>query len=155
MGNILVELSRVDIPMAGDTFAEWHTYEIDWQQDVITWSVDGLLGRVLHKSDTWNAVKEQFDYPQTPVRVRLSIWPGGLATNGAATIAWAGGLIDWNDEDIQNYGYYHAQVSEITIECYNPPSGANISGNTSYVYNSGSGLEDSVAITDEGTSIAP
>ena len=77
-----------------------------------------------------------------------------FATNGAATIAWAGGSIDWDGEDIQEYGYYYAQVSKVTIDCYSPPSGANITGNTSYVYESGSGLEDSVAITDKGTSIA-
>ena len=155
MGNGLIVFGQANITLPVDTFEEFQTYEIDWQPDMITWSVNGVPGRTLLKSETWNALKEQFDYPQTPALIQLSIWPGGLATNGAATIAWAGGLIDWDGEDIQEYGYYYAQISEITIDCYSPPSGANITGNTSYVYDSGSGLEDSVAITDEGTSIAP
>lgn len=70
-----------------DTYNNFHTYEIDWTPDQISWLVDGQVGRTKKRADTWNATTNQWDFPQTPARVQLSIWPGGLATNAAGTIA--------------------------------------------------------------------
>jgi len=117
-----------------DTFSDFHTYEIDWQYDSITWSVDGQVGRVKYRNETYNATTGNYEFPQTPSRVQLSLWPGGLATNGKGTIEWSGGLIDWDSEDIQKYGYYYAVVKDVTVECYNPPPNANVQGKNSYIY---------------------
>merc|ERR1712098_962429 len=89
-----------------DTFDNYHTYEINWTPDIVEWIIDGQVGRTLKKSDTWNATANQWKYPQTPARVQLSLWPGGLPTNGKGTIDWAGGLVDFdNNVDIKNNGY--------------------------------------------------
>jgi len=78
----------------------------------------------------------------------LSLWPAGLAKNGQGTVEWAGGLIDWNSQYMQN-GYYYAQVWDVTVDCYDPPSGANITGSKSYVYNGNAGTNNTVAMTDD------
>lgn len=139
--------------MQSDTYSNYHTYEVDWTPDTVTWSIDGQVGRVLKKSDTWNKTCNCYNYPQTPARVQLSLWPGGLSTNAPGTIAWAGGEIDWNSQDIKDNGYYYVTFKEVKIECYNPPSGAKKegSGSKSYIYNNAAGLESNVVMTDEKT----
>ncbi|KAI9672316.1 MAG: hypothetical protein M1817_003338 [Caeruleum heppii] len=135
-----------------NTFESFHTYTIDWQPDSITWSVDGQVGRVLKRDDTFNTTSNRYDYPQTPSRVQLSLWPAGLPTNGEGTIEWAGGLIDFeNSEDIKNNGYYYAAVSEVTIDCYDPPSNVKKSGSKSYIFTNDAGTQDAVEITDKPT----
>jgi beta-glucanase (GH16 family) len=131
-----------------DTRQNVHTYEIDWQPDTTTWSIDGQVMRTLKKSDTWNETSKTYNYPQTPSRVQLSLWPAGLPSNGEGTIEWAGGLVDWDSSYMQN-GYYYAMVSDVTVECYNPPSGAG-SGDA-YYYTSIAGTEGDVKIGNNNT----
>ncbi|KAK3078413.1 hypothetical protein LTS18_007572, partial [Coniosporium uncinatum] len=118
-----------------------HTYTIDWQPDTITWSIDGNVQRTLKRDDTWNSTSNRWDYPQTPSRVMLSLWPAGLPSNGQGTIEWAGGLVDWNSPYMQN-GYYYARVTDVNVECYDPPQGANVQGSKSYVYTNVAGTND-------------
>jgi len=134
-----------------DTFDNWHTYEIDWNPDTVTWTIDGNSVRTLKRSDTWNATANRYDYPQTPSRVQLSLWPAGLPTNGEGTIAWAGGVIDWNSEDIKQHGYYYATFGEVDIQCYDPPSGANVQGSNSYVFTDVAATNNTVEITNNST----
>jgi hypothetical protein len=134
-----------------DTFNNYHTYTIDWTPEQITWSIDGQVGRVKKRSDTWNSTTNRYDYPQSPARVQLSLWPGGLPSNGEGTINWAGGLVDWNGEDIQNNQYYYASIKDVSMECYDPPSGTKRSGSTSYVVTKEPGTQDTWEITDNPT----
>lgn len=134
-----------------DTFENWHTYEIDWQPDTITWSVDGNVVRTLDKATTFNSSTNQYNYPQTPARVQLSLWPAGLPSNGAGTISWGGGLVDWDSTDIKNNGYYYAQFQEVTVECYNPPPGVQQTGTKSYIYTGEAGTNNTVEITNKNT----
>lgn len=134
-----------------DTFNTYHTYEIDWKPDSMSWSIDGNVMRTVNRNDTWNATTNQWNYPQTPARIQLSLWPAGLSTNAPGTVAWAGGLVNWNAPDVQNAGYFYAMVNDVNIECYNPPSGALIQGNKSYIYNNNSGLNNTVVTTDKDT----
>ncbi|TVY23545.1 putative glycosidase [Lachnellula hyalina] len=127
-----------------DTFNNYHTYEIDWTPDQITWKVDSQEGRTLKRADTWNASTNQWMYPQTPARVQLSLWPGGLASNGQGTIDWAGGLVDWNAADIKNNGYYYATFQSVTVDCFNATSAPGTNDETSYTYNSLAGTNDTV-----------
>lgn len=127
-----------------DTFNNYHTYEVDWTPDTITWLVDGQVGRTKKRSDTWNATSNQWDFPQTPARVQLSLWPAGLASNGQGTVDWAGGLVDWNSADIQNNGYYYASFESVTISCYNGSSGVGTNTGKSYTYSSVAGTNDTV-----------
>ncbi|KAI9704991.1 MAG: hypothetical protein M1836_006771 [Candelina mexicana] len=134
-----------------DTYNNEHTYEIDWTPEKITWSIDGKQLRSQTKAETWNATSNQYHYPQTPARIQLSLWPAGGASNAKGTVDWAGGQIDWNSQDMQKYHYYYALVSDVNVQCYNPPSGANVSGKTSYVYTGPAGTNDTVSTTDKQT----
>lgn len=136
-----------------DTFENYHTYTIDWTPDEIKWSIDGQVARTLKKSDSWNATANRFDYPQTPARLQLSLWPGGLPTNGEGTINWAGGLVDWNSPDIQDTRYYYAQVKDVSIKCYDPPSKTKKSGSQVYIYTDEAGTQDTVEITNKRTTL--
>ncbi|KAF7512639.1 hypothetical protein GJ744_000900 [Endocarpon pusillum] len=127
-----------------------HEYEIDWTPDHITWSIDGKQVRTKQKSDTWNATSNRYDYPQTPARVQLSLWPAGLPTNGEGTISWGGGLVDWNSKYVTN-GYYYATFSEVKMQCYNPPSGAKVQGSVSYTYDNVAATNDTVVTGNKPT----
>ena len=45
----------------GSTYDEYHTYDIDWTPDSITWHVDGQPIRTKYKKDTWNEDVRVFD----------------------------------------------------------------------------------------------
>jgi hypothetical protein len=125
-----------------------HTYTIDWTPDSLSWLIDGKVMRTKNRNETWNATSNRYDYPQTPARVMLSLWPAGLQSNGEGTIQWAGGLIDWNSPYMQN-GYYYAMFSDVNVQCYNPPSTAGpVSGSKAYQYTDSAGTNDTVATTN-------
>lgn len=132
----------------GNAVEKEHKYCIDWTEDTLTWSIDDEELRKLQRSDTWNSTAGRFDYPQTPARVMLSLWPAGLPTNAQGTIDWAGGEIDWNSPYMVN-GYYAARFSQVTIECYDPPPQAQIKGQKTYKYTDEAGTNNTVAITDD------
>ncbi|WPH01662.1 Hypothetical protein R9X50_00451200 [Acrodontium crateriforme] len=139
---------------ASDTVQNTHKYEFDWTPDTLTWSIDGQAMRVLNRNDTYNSTTGQYHYPQTPARIQLSLWPAGLSTNGAGTIAWAGGLVNWNSPYMQN-GYYYAKIDDVSVECYDPPSGfSNNYGNKAYYYNNLAGTNNTVCIGDNSTTLA-
>lgn len=131
-----------------NTVQNTHTYTFDWQPDQLTWAVDGKVYRTLKKEDTMKDNK--YHYPQTPARVQLSLWPAGLSSNGQGTVNWAGGLINWDSPYMQN-GYYYAQVKEVDVECYDPPSGTQKNGDKAYYYTNIEGLESDVAIGNNNT----
>lgn len=83
-------------------------------------------------------------FPQTPARVQLSLWPAGLPSNGQGTVDWAGGLVDWNSQDIQSNGYYYATFESITVSCYNATSSPGTNKGVSYKYNGYTGTNDTV-----------
>ncbi|OAL39811.1 hypothetical protein AYO20_00723 [Fonsecaea nubica] len=133
-----------------DVHANFHDYEIDWQPESITWSIDGKPVRTLNREDTWNATDNRYYYPQTPCQVQLSLWPGGLPTNGEGTIEWAGGLVEWDSPYMTN-GYYFAQFDSVSVECYDPPSGANVQGTKSYIFTDDALTNASVEVTNQNT----
>lgn len=136
---------------APSTFEKYHTYEIDWKPESITWSIDGKTVRTLKRSETMNETSHQYAYPQSPTRVQLSLWPAGLESNGEGTIAWGGGLVDWEHEDVKKHGYYYAMFDEVTIECYDPPKSAKKKGDESYILIDDSGTEDAFEISNKKT----
>ncbi|KAL5119377.1 putative glycosidase CRH2 [Pleosporales sp. CAS-2024a] len=131
----------------GNTASTIHEYCIDWTQDKLTWSIDGNSMRTLNRKDTWNATANRFAYPQTPARVMLSLWPAGLPSNAKGTVEWAGGEIDWNSPYMQN-GYYFARFQEVTVQCYDPPSGIQTPGNKVYQYTNEAATNNTVEITN-------
>jgi hypothetical protein len=131
-----------------DTSTNEHEYCIDWAEDTLKWSIDGKEMRSLDRKDTWNATSNRFDYPQTPSRIMLSLWPAGISTNEPGTIEWAGGMIDWNSQYMTN-GYYYAEVSEVTVKCYDPPDGVKKSGDKAYKYTDKAATNNTVEMTDD------
>jgi hypothetical protein len=131
-----------------NTVEELHEYCIDWKEDTLTWSIDGKDMRTLERESTWNKTSGRFDYPQTPARIMLSLWPAGLSTNAKGTVDWAGGEIDWDSPYMQN-GYYFARFQEVTVECYDPPKGTQKKGKKTYKYTDEAGTNDTVIMTDD------
>lgn len=131
-----------------DTVGRVHEYCIDWTPDELTWLIDGKEARTVKKSDTFNKTADRYDYPQTPSRIMLSLWPAGLASNAKGTIDWAGGEIDWNSKYMQN-SYYYAMVEEVTVECYDPPSNAKKNGNKSYKYTDDVVSQDTIELSND------
>lgn len=113
--------------------------------------MDGQVGRTKLRSETWNATANQWDFPQTPARVQLSLWPAGLASNGKGTIEWAGGLVNWDSPDIQNNGYYYATFQSVTVSCYNATSAPGTNTGKSYTYDSTLGTNNTVVDGDGNT----
>lgn len=116
-----------------DTYQNYHDYTIDWQPDQLNFLIDGNVVRTVNKQDT--LVNGQYQYPTTPARVQLSIWPGGISSNAQGVITWAGGMIQWNEPEYVAAGnQYEALVSKVTVQCSNS-SGLTITPDTlSYMY---------------------
>lgn len=45
-----------------NTYENWHTYEIDWKEDSITWLIDGVALRTLEKKDTLNTTSNVYEF---------------------------------------------------------------------------------------------
>lgn len=102
-----------------DSCSEFHTYEFDWNENRIHWLIDGAIVRTLRREDTYDPVLNIHKYPQTPMRLEVAIWPGGVPSNNPGTIMWAGGLIDWvNAAAIVNDGRFQLAVKQVTITPY-------------------------------------
>ncbi|GMM30805.1 Utr2 protein [Martiniozyma asiatica (nom. inval.)] len=134
-----------------NTYENWHTYTIDWQEDQISWAIDGETFRTLKKDDTYNSTSKIYEYPQTPSRIQLSLWPGGDASNAQGTIEWSGGEIDWDSADFKDPGYVYVGIDTVEVECYDPPSGATNNGNVSYIYNGSGYGQAAVELSDKLT----
>ena len=78
----------------------------------------------------------------------ISLWPAGLPSNAKGTIEWAGGEIDWNSQYMTN-GYYYAMVSDVSVECYDPPANAKKSGDKAYIYTDKAGTNDTIEIVND------
>jgi len=114
-----------------DTYSNSHDYTIDWQPEVLRFLIDGKEVRSVNKADT---LKDGvYQYPTTPARVQLSIWPAGISSMPQGTVQWAGGMINWQDPDyVANGNQFTVTVSKVTVKCNDP---LQITNNTvSYVY---------------------
>jgi beta-glucanase (GH16 family) len=136
-----------------NTYENFHEYEIKWTPDEIKWLIDGKETRSKKREDTWNETANQWDFPQTPSRVQLSIWPGGADTNLQGTIDWAGGPIDWDSEYIKEHGYYYATFGEIEVTCFDTDKPPGTNKGKSYWYNDYRATNDTVEDGDKSTII--
>ncbi|KAH3677287.1 hypothetical protein WICPIJ_009002 [Wickerhamomyces pijperi] len=133
-----------------DIHENYHTYEVDWTEETLTWYLDGVSVRTLNKADTWNETTNTYHYPQTPSRIQFSLWPVGSSA-GIGTQEWAG-TIDWDAEDIKEYGYFYVLLKNASVTCYDPPSYAKKYGSTAYEFDgSGDYQSENVIITDNST----
>ncbi|KAJ7060985.1 glycoside hydrolase family 16 protein [Mycena amicta] len=136
--------------VSSDTYSNYHDYTIDWQPDTLTWLIDGKAVRTLKKSDT--IVNGVAQYPTTPSRIQLSLWPAGTASSAAGTVQWSGGLIDYNDPDYVSAGHFYALLQSVNITCADPTKPAG--DITGYVYGANASADTpSVALTNLTTNI--
>ncbi|KAI0148430.1 hypothetical protein GGR57DRAFT_505221 [Xylariaceae sp. FL1272] len=149
-----VEGSPGNITGLSNVNENFHTYTVEWLPESIKWYVDGKLEMTRLKSDTWNATGNQWDFPQTPARIQLSVWPGGASSNAPGTIEWAGGPIDWDSDAIKNDGYYYATIGEVTFDCYQTSKPPGTNSGKSYTYTGVSGLNNTVEDGDKDTTLA-
>ncbi|KAG6333931.1 hypothetical protein ID866_5163 [Astraeus odoratus] len=135
-----------------DTFSNWHDFTIDWQPDVLTFLVDGNATRTIKASDCVNKTTGVVQYPNTPSRIQLSLWPAGIASEPQGTIQWAGGMINWNDPDYVSAGHFYALFQSVSVQC-NDTLTPN-SSVTSYVYGPNVTLDTpSIAFSNASTLI--
>ena len=137
-----------------DSFKNFHDYEIRWTPDSIEWWIDGKQGRTQDRKSTFNKTSNQYEFPQTPARVQLSLWPGGLEKNPKGTIEWAGGLIDWEHQDIKEQGFFYVEVESVSIECYDGRDGVGTNNGKSYWYDNIAGTNKDVVDGDKDTVLA-
>jgi len=79
-----------------DIYANYHDYTIDWQPETLRFLIDNKEVCSINKADT---LKDGvYQYPTTPARVQLSIWPAGISSM-QGTVQWAGGMMNWQDPD--------------------------------------------------------
>ncbi|KAE9407905.1 hypothetical protein BT96DRAFT_1013796 [Gymnopus androsaceus JB14] len=131
-----------------DTFSNYHEYTIDWQPAALTFSIDGNVVRTINESDAIDATTGLSEYPNTPSRIQLSLWPAGINTSAPGTVQWSGGMINWQDPDYISAGHFYALVQSVTVKCADPQSpGVNI---TSYIYGSNQTTDTpSIAFSNE------
>jgi len=73
---------------------EFHNYTTHWTAEKLEWYIDGKLVRTLNYDD--KGTLGGYNYPQTPMNVRLGIWAGGDPTEPKGVIEWAGGVTDYS-----------------------------------------------------------
>jgi len=136
--------------ISSDSYSNYHDYTIDWQQDQLSWLIDGKVVRTLKKADT--LVNGVYSYPTTPARMQFSLWPAGTASSAAGTVQWSGGLINYQDPDYVAAGHFYALIKKVNITCNDPDQVTATT--TGYVYGANSSQDiPSVALTNVTTNI--
>jgi len=121
-------------PVSNDSYSNWHDYTINWQPDQLDFSIDGVLVRSVLRNETFDS-QGRPEYPSTPARIQLSIWPAGINSSSAGTIQWAGGLINWDDPDYTAAGgHFSAVFDTLTIQCNDTTNNSISVDSKSYVY---------------------
>ncbi|KAF9089254.1 hypothetical protein BGX27_002527, partial [Mortierella sp. AM989] len=96
-----------------DTTKHELVYKIEWNEQMIRWSVGKKVLRVVRASDI-AAVR---GLPKNAMQLQLTIWDAG---HKAETTNWAGGQTFYG---VDNSEEYVASISSIEIVCQNPSEG--------------------------------
>ncbi|KAL4965429.1 glycoside hydrolase family 16 protein [Aspergillus stella-maris] len=80
---------------AANADTEFHNYTINWTQEKLEWWIDSELQRTVNYSEPLTVYGK--NYPQTPCRVKISLWPAGIPGQSQGNLEWAGGLVNWDD----------------------------------------------------------
>ncbi|KAJ5634261.1 hypothetical protein N7528_002103 [Penicillium herquei] len=86
---------RGGIHYAADANTTFHNYTTYWDEERLEWWIDGELRRTVNYSEALTVYGK--NYPQTPSRVKVAIWPVGIASESTGNIEWGGGLVNWDD----------------------------------------------------------
>ena len=111
-----------------DSTLDFHNYTLDWSADKLDWIIDGNVVRTLKYEDAEGG----HTFPQTPMYVKLGIWPAGDPKNPNGTVQWAGGPIDYKA------GPYAMDIKSVRV--------SDASNATSYHYGDNTGDWKSVQL---------
>ncbi|KAJ6570072.1 glycoside hydrolase family 16 protein [Mycena vulgaris] len=128
-----------------DTYDNYHDYSIMWSPDSLVFQINNKTVRTVKRSDTIiNGVSQ---FPNTPSRIQLSLWPAGTNASAPGTIQWSGGLINWADKDYTLAGgRFTTRVKSVSVKCGDPnPPGPSVQG---YVYSGGTLSNPTIAFTE-------
>ncbi|KAJ3216182.1 hypothetical protein HDU67_009831 [Dinochytrium kinnereticum] len=112
-GNVDYTKSRGH-PTGTDTSKVYHDYEVRWEEDAITWLLDGEEVRKVLKADQCN--DGVCTYPTTPSKIEVAIWDGGGGSAG--TRDWAGGYVPWSETDASGF---NVTYDYIMVHCKGDP----------------------------------
>jgi beta-glucanase (GH16 family) len=115
-------------PVSSNVQENFHNYTVVWTSAQLEWYIDGALVRTL----PYAAADGGYNYPQTPMTVRMGIWAGGDPDNSNGTIEWAGGLTDYSK------GPYTMYVQSATVN--------DFSTGKAYEYSDHSGSWESIKV---------
>ncbi|KAI4253712.1 MAG: hypothetical protein L6R42_007474 [Xanthoria sp. 1 TBL-2021] len=79
--------NRSTSPAVASPQTQFHTYALDWSTAALTWSIDGVVVRTLNAADA-DGNGDQF--PQSPMKVSLSLWDAGDPDSPSKE--WGGGV---------------------------------------------------------------
>ncbi|KAI1006602.1 hypothetical protein K3495_g1622 [Podosphaera aphanis] len=91
-GNTTAYDRAIYHPVDFDPRSGFHNYSLHWTSDKLEWWIDSKLVRTL----PYGAAYGGYNYPQTPMTVRLGIWAAGDKDNPKGTVDWAGGVTDYS-----------------------------------------------------------
>ncbi|KAJ5523320.1 hypothetical protein N7513_012864 [Penicillium frequentans] len=111
---------------------EYHNYTSYWDKERLEWWIDGEKVRTVNYSEPTTLYGK--NYPQTPCRVKASIWPVGLPSASVGNIEWGGGLVNWDDLP------FTMSIQRIRVK--------DFSSGKEYEYEGTSGSYDSIKIVD-------
>lgn len=74
---------------------EYHNYTSYWDKDRLEWWIDGSLVRTVNYSEPLTVYGK--NYPQTPCKVKVSLWPVGIKGQTTGNLEWGGGYVNWTD----------------------------------------------------------
>ncbi|KAJ7220184.1 concanavalin A-like lectin/glucanase domain-containing protein [Mycena pura] len=131
-----------------DTYENYHDFTLDWSPGSLIFKINGKTVRTVKEADTIVSGVSQF--PNTPSRIQLSLWPAGTNASAPGTITWAKGLINWGDPDYAAAGgHFTARVKSVSVKCADPsPPGSGAQG---YVYAGETQSGPTIFFTDEST----
>ncbi|KAF1349585.1 concanavalin A-like lectin/glucanase domain-containing protein, partial [Delphinella strobiligena] len=112
---------------------DFHTYTVDWTEESIVWGIDGVNVRTLAYADA----DYGYDFPQTPLRIKLGSWCGGCTGEGEGTIEWSQGKANFDNTPYLMY------VKSVAITNYNPAK--------SYTWSDKTGAYDSIKASNDSS----
>jgi hypothetical protein len=78
---------------------EYHNFTIVWTEDALKWYINDDNIRTLLPADANNTKS----YPQTPMRISMSLWAGGDPSLPEGTRQWAGGDTNYDEGPFYMY----------------------------------------------------
>ncbi|KAJ9296830.1 CAZyme family GH16 [Paecilomyces variotii] len=119
----------------GSAMTGFHNYTTYWTHEKLEWWIDGQLQRTLTYDNATNGTT----FPQTPMNIRLGIWPAGDPKNPIGTIEWAGGEVDYEA------GPYNMYVQRVRVH--------DFSTGKEYKYTDHSGTWESIETVQGNSTI--